>query len=227
MAPRSVQWPPYVRVAPWSLTAGGLVWNALDPTDYWGDPMLAAAAVLAGALLVLRDTVAVGVANVLGILVLSTRDGSIGTRAGYLELGNTVFAALLGVAVNRVVARHGRRLARVRSVAEAAQRAVLPQPPPRVGRLSVAACYRAAQDEALIGGDAYALQSTPYGVRGLIADVRGKGLHAVGAVSVLLGAFREGSHRLPGLAALADALEDSLLRESERMSSGGLRVLAA
>ncbi|MEV7185970.1 PP2C family protein-serine/threonine phosphatase [Kitasatospora sp. NPDC093102] len=218
MAPRSVQWPPYVRVAPWLLTAAGLAWNALDPTDYWGDPLLAAAAVLAGALLALRDTVAVGVANVLGILVLSTQDGSIGTRAGHLELANTVFAALLGIWVNRVIARHGRRLARVRSVAEAAQRAVLPEPPPRVGRLSVAACYRAAQDEALIGGDAYALQVTPYGVRGLIADVRGKGLHAVGVVSVLLGAFREDSHRLPDLAALADALEGSLRRESERMS---------
>ncbi|MGW3076081.1 PP2C family protein-serine/threonine phosphatase [Kitasatospora sp. NPDC001132] len=218
MAPRSVQWPPYVRVAPWLLTAGGLVWNALEPTDYWGDPLLAAAAVLAGALLALGDTVAVGAANVLGILVLSTQDGSLGTGAGYLELANTAFAALLGIWVNRVVDRHGRRLARVRSVAEAAQRAVLPEPPARVGRLSVAACYRAAQDEALIGGDAYALQVTPYGVRGLIADVRGKGLHAVGAVSVLLGAFREDSHRLPDLSALADALEDSLLRESERMS---------
>ncbi|MFE4518019.1 PP2C family protein-serine/threonine phosphatase [Kitasatospora sp. NPDC056783] len=218
MAPRSEQWPPYVRAAPWLLTVGGLVWNSLDPADYWGDPMLAAAAVLAGALLSLRDTVAVAVANVLGILLLSARDGSIGTGAGYLELANTAFAALLGIGVNRVVARHGRRLERVRSVAEAAQRAVLPEPPARVGRLSVAADYRAAQDEALIGGDAYALQVTPYGVRGLIADVRGKGLHAVGAVSVLLGAFREGSHRAPDLAALADALEDSLLREIERMS---------
>ncbi|MFE4972427.1 PP2C family protein-serine/threonine phosphatase [Kitasatospora sp. NPDC056651] len=218
MAPRSEQWPPYVRAAPWLLTVGGLVWNALDPADYWGDPMLAAAAVLAGALLSLRDTVAVAVANVLGILLLSARDGSIGTGAGFLELANTAFAALLGIGVNRVVARHGRRLERVRSVAEAAQRAVLPEPPARVGRLSVAADYRAAQDEALIGGDAYALQATPYGVRGLIADVRGKGLHAVGAVSVLLGAFREDSHRMPDLAGLADALEDSLLREVERMS---------
>ncbi|MFF7994385.1 PP2C family protein-serine/threonine phosphatase [Kitasatospora xanthocidica] len=218
MPPRSEQWPPYVRVAPWLLITGGLVWNALAPADYWGDPLLAAAAVLAGALLWLRDTVAVGVAVVTGILVLSTQDGSIGTRDGYLELANTAFAALLGVGVNRVVARHGQRLERVRSVAEAAQRAVLPEPPRRVGRLAVAACYRAAQDEALIGGDAYALQVTPYGVRGLIADVRGKGLHAVGAVSVLLGAFREDSHRVADLAALADALEDSLLREADRLS---------
>ncbi|MFE6054854.1 PP2C family protein-serine/threonine phosphatase [Kitasatospora sp. NPDC056446] len=218
MPPRSVQWPPYVLVTPWLLIVGGLVWNSLDPADYWGDPMLAAAAVLAGALLSLRNTVAVGVANVTGILVLSVRDGSIGTQDGYLELVNTAFAALLGIGVNRVVARHGRRLERVRSVAEAAQRAVLPEPPGRVGELSVAACYRAAQDEALIGGDAYALQATPYGVRALIADVRGKGLHAVGAVSVLLGAFREGSHRIPDLAALADALEDALLREADQLS---------
>lgn len=218
MAPRSAQWPPYVRVAPWSLIVGGLVWNALEPTAYWGDPLLAAAAVLAGALLTLRDTVAVAVANVTGILLLSARDGSIGTRAGYLELFNTLFAALLGVGVNRVVSRHGRRLARVRSVAEAAQRAVLPAPPGRVGELEVAACYRAAQDEALIGGDAYALQATPYGVRVLIADVRGKGLHAVGAVSVLLGAFREESHRAPDLVVLADGLEHSLTRESAQLS---------
>ena len=200
MAQKSVRWPPYVRVAPWLLIVGGLVWNSLDPSDYWGDPLLAAAAVLSGALLTLRDTVAVGVANVTGILVLSLRDGSLGTQDGYLELVNTAFAAVLGVGVNLVVARHGRRLARVRSVAEAAQRAVLPEPPRWVAGLEVAACYRAAQDEALIGGDAYALQDTPYGVRVLIADGRGKGLHAVGAVSVLLGAFREDAHREPDLA---------------------------
>ncbi|MFD8704791.1 PP2C family protein-serine/threonine phosphatase [Kitasatospora sp. NPDC059648] len=214
MAQKSAQWPPYVRAAPWLLIVGGLVWNSLDPSDYWGDPLLAAAAVLSGALLTLHDTVAVGVANVTGILVLALRDGSIGTQDGYLELVNTAFAALLGVGVNRVVVRHGRRLARVRSVAEAAQRAVLPEPPGRVAGLEVAACYRAAQDEALIGGDAYALQATPHGVRVLMADVRGKGLNAVGAVSVLLGAFREDAHREPDLRALADALERTLVRES-------------
>ncbi|MQS15593.1 serine/threonine-protein phosphatase [Streptomyces kaniharaensis] len=214
MAPMSAQWPRYLRVAPWLLIAGGLLWNALDIVDYWGDPMLAAASVLAGALLSLRDTVAVGAASVVGILVLSARDGTIGTKDGYLELVNTLFAALLGVWLNRVIARHGRRLAAVRSVAEAAQRAVLPAPPPRAGRLSVAACYRAAQTEALIGGDAYALQETPYGVRVLIADVRGKGLPAVAAVSVLLGAFRENASRVADLLGLADALEQALVRES-------------
>lgn len=214
VATLSTQWPRYVRLAPWLLVIGGLVWDSLATADYWGDPMMAAASVLAGALLPLRDTVAVGAAISAGVLVLTSRDGTLGTTAGWLELANTVFAALIGIWVNRVIARHGRRLAVVRSVAEAAQQAVLPAPPDRVGPLAVAACYRAAQTEALIGGDAYAVQETPFGVRLLIADVRGKGLRAVAAVSVLLGAFRENAERATDLPALADALEHSLARES-------------
>ncbi|MBO1419877.1 serine/threonine-protein phosphatase, partial [Streptomyces sp. FH025] len=107
MARSSEQWPPYVRAAPWLLIVGGLVWNSLDPSDYWGDPLLAAAAVLAGTLLTLGDVVAVAVANVAGVLVLSVRDASFGTQDGFLELVNTAFVGLLGIAVNRVVAWHG------------------------------------------------------------------------------------------------------------------------
>ncbi|WP_354644668.1 PP2C family protein-serine/threonine phosphatase [Kitasatospora camelliae] len=210
----SSPWPRYVRLAPWLLIVGGLVWDSLEPADYWGDPMLAAASVLAGSLFSLRETLAVGAASVAGVLVLTARDDSIGTRAGYLELANTLFAALLGVWVNRVIARHGRTLATVRSVAEAAQQAVLPAPPERLGQLSIAACYRAAQTEALIGGDAYAVVRTSLGVRMLIADVRGKGLQAVSVVSVLLGAFRENAHRAEDLPALAEGLEQALARES-------------
>lgn len=117
-----------------------------------------------------------------------------------------------------MVARYGRHLDVVRTVAEAAQRAVLPAPPERIGPLAIAARYQAAQSEARIGGDAYAVQRTPFGVRLLIADVRGKGLGAVSAVSVLLGAFREAAEEEPDLATLADRMERALLRESEHTS---------
>ncbi|MFI9269649.1 PP2C family protein-serine/threonine phosphatase [Kitasatospora sp. NPDC052896] len=217
MASISTQWPRYVRFAPSVLIVAGLVWDALAPKDYWGDPMIAAACVTAGALLSLRHTVAVGTTIVVGILVLTFLDGSLGRPAGYLELGNTLFAALIGVGVNRVVARHGRHLAVMRSVAEAAQRAVLPTPPERIGPLAVAACYRAAQTEALIGGDAYAVQSSPHGTRMLIADVRGKGLGAVSVVSVLLGAFREAAEEAADLAELAGQLEHALVREAAQL----------
>ncbi|MEU5211659.1 PP2C family protein-serine/threonine phosphatase [Streptomyces sp. NPDC020742] len=204
--------------APGVLVAGGLVWNALSPQDYWGDPMLTAASVTAGALLSLRHTVAVGVVIVVGVFALTVKDGTADTVVGHLELFNTVFAALMGVGVNRVIARHGRHLGVVRMVAEAAQRAVLPEPPRRIGPLAVAACYQAAQSEARIGGDAYAVQRTPFGVRLLIADVRGKGMGAVSAVSVLLGAFREAAEVEAELPALADRMERALLRESEQTS---------
>ncbi|MEU8914299.1 PP2C family protein-serine/threonine phosphatase [Streptomyces nigrescens] len=214
----SPRWPRYVEFAPSVLVAGGLVWDAFSPADYWGDPMLTAASVTAGALLSLRHTLVIGAAIVGGVFALTVKDGTAGDIVGYLELINTLFAALMGVGVNRVITRHGRRLDVVRSVAEAAQRAVLPAPPERIGPLSIAARYQAAQSEARIGGDAYAVQRTPFGVRLLIADVRGKGLGAVSAVSVLLGAFREAAEEEPDLATLADRMERALLRESEHTS---------
>ncbi|MGW3008119.1 PP2C family protein-serine/threonine phosphatase [Streptomyces sp. NPDC001219] len=214
----SPRWPRYVEFAPSVLVAGGLVWDAFSPADYWGDPMLTAASVTAGALFSLRHTVAIGIAIVGGVFALTVKDGTAGDIVGYLELINTLFAALMGVGVNRVIARHGRHLDVVRTVAEAAQRAVLPAPPERVGPLAIAARYQAAQSEARIGGDAYAVQRTPFGVRLLIADVRGKGLGAVSAVSVLLGAFREAAEEEPDLPTLADRMERALLRESENTS---------
>jgi serine phosphatase RsbU (regulator of sigma subunit) len=146
------------------------------------------------------------------------KDGTAGGGVGHLELANTLFAALIGVGVNRVIARHGRHLDVVRMVAEAAQLAVLPAPPERIGPLAVAARYQAAQSEARIGGDAYAVQRSPYGVRLLIADVRGKGLGAVSAVSVLLGAFREAAEQEPELTGLAERLERAWLRAGEYLT---------
>ncbi|MCX4744121.1 serine/threonine-protein phosphatase [Kitasatospora sp. NBC_01287] len=216
MASISLPPPRNLRLVPWVLVVGGLIWNFLAPADYWGDPMLAAAVVAAGALLSLGDTVAVGAAVFLGILVLTAKDGSIGNDDGYLELANTLFTVSVGIWINRIAARYGRQLRRVQSVARAAQLAVLPLPPSQVGPLTVATRYSAAQTEALIGGDAYAVQETPFGVRVLIADVRGKGLKAVAAVSVLLGAFREAAQQALDLVAVADAVESTLIREAER-----------
>lgn len=208
--------PEPVSFAPATLIVAGITWNVLSPEQYWGDPMLAASVVVAGALLSLPHTFAAGAAIVLVELALTVKDGYFGHVVGALTLTNAVFTALVGLGVNRVIARHGRRLEAMRSVAEAAQRAVLPEPPARIGALAIAAVYQAAQIEALIGGDAYAVQDTPYGTRLLIADVRGKGLGAVGVVSVLLGTFREAADRAPDLVVLAEHLERALLKEAAR-----------
>ncbi|WP_234430636.1 PP2C family protein-serine/threonine phosphatase [Streptomyces sp. NRRL F-4489] len=200
---------------PAAMILAGALWNALSPRAYWGDYLLVSAVTVAGALLPLWHTIAAGAAIVLVETALLYAGGYLRNAAATsIELANLAFTALIAIGVNRVVARHGRRLERVRSVAEAAQRAVVPQPPARVGPLAVAAVYKAAQIEALIGGDAYAVQETPFGTRLLIADVRGKGMGAVGAVAVLLGTFRVEADQAPDLAVLAGTLERALLKEA-------------
>ncbi|UWS70199.1 PP2C family protein-serine/threonine phosphatase [Streptomyces noursei] len=217
MDPSSTRWPRYVSFLPTTMIVCGILWNLLSPREYWGDYLLVAAVTVAGALLSLRHTIVAGVAVVAVEAALLFAGGYLGNvTATAIELANLAFTGLIAVGVNRVVARHGRRLATVRSVAEAAQRAVLPPPPARVGPLAVAALYKAAQIEALIGGDAYAVQDTPYGTRLLIADVRGKGMGAVGVVAVLIGAFRVEADQAPDLAALARRLERALLKEGAR-----------
>ncbi|MER5627243.1 PP2C family protein-serine/threonine phosphatase [Streptosporangium sp. NPDC002544] len=214
MNPLTTSWPRYVSFIPAAMIVVGTVLNVLSPRYYWGDYLLGAAVVTAGALLSLRHTFAVAAAIVLIQLALLIKDGYFGHVVGTLSLISAVFTALVGLGVNRVVTSHSRRLEVVRSVAEAAQRAVLPAPPARIGPLAVAALYKAAQIEALIGGDAYAVQETPYGTRLLIADVRGKGLGAVGTVAVLLGAFREAADQAADLVLLAERMERALVKEA-------------
>ncbi len=69
---------------------------------------------------------------------------------------------------------------------------------------------------ASIGGDLYAVQDTPYGVRLVVGDVRGKGMGAVAAVAVLIGAFREAAEQEASLEAVAQRLDRALAREAVR-----------
>ncbi|WKX69190.1 PP2C family protein-serine/threonine phosphatase [Streptomyces sp. XD-27] len=108
--------------------------------------------------------------------------------------------------------RRERVLAAVRSVAEAAQHALLKPVPATVGRFQVAVRYSAAAAEARIGGDLYALVPTPYGVRLIVGDVRGKGLPAVGTAALVLGVFREAAYDEPDLLDVVDRIERSLAR---------------
>ncbi|MFF0160724.1 PP2C family protein-serine/threonine phosphatase [Streptomyces sp. NPDC005263] len=108
--------------------------------------------------------------------------------------------------------RRERVLAAVRSVAETAQHALLKPVPATVGPFQAAVRYSAAAAEARIGGDLYALIPTPYGVRLIVGDVRGKGLPAVGTAALVLGVFREAAHDEPDLLAVVDRIERSLAR---------------
>jgi len=100
----------------------------------------------------------------------------------------------------------------IASVAEAAQHALMHPPAPRVGDVRLAVRYVSAADAAQIGGDLYSVLETPYGVRALIGDVRGKGLAAVQTSAVVLGAFREAAFDEGGLGCVASRVDTSVAR---------------
>ncbi|WP_171145548.1 PP2C family protein-serine/threonine phosphatase [Streptomyces sp. S3(2020)] len=174
-------------------------------------PLLAAGPALAATTSGPREVLCVGLlAAVLGA-TLGTRDGVPGQEL------TAVLSALAAVtlASGLASALRGRRervLAAVRSVAEAAQHVLLKPVPATVGPFQVAVRYSAAAAEARIGGDLYALVPTPYGVRLIVGDVRGKGLPAVGTAALVLGVFREAAYDEPDLLAVVDRIERSLAR---------------
>lgn len=86
--------------------------------------------------------------------------------------------------------RQSQRLTEVSRVAAAAQQAILSPPPPELGPLRLSARYVSAAEEAQVGGDLYEVVAREDRVRVLIGDVRGKGLSAVRAATIVLGGFR-------------------------------------
>lgn len=142
---------------------------------------------------------------------LGIRDGVPGSELAAVlsALGAVTLASALASSLR---GRREQVLAAVRSVAEAAQHALLTPIPETVGPFRVAVRYSAAAAEARIGGDLYALVSTPYGVRLIVGDVRGKGLPAVGTAALVLGVFREAAYDEPDLLAVVGRIERSLAR---------------
>lgn len=135
-------------------------------------------------------------------------------RPGDTDLLTVTFVAVLSVFVSYVRSRRDAQLDLERTVAEAAQHAVVPPLPERVGPVRCAGLYRAAQRGTLVGGDFFDVRDGPYGVRAVMGDVQGHGLSAVATVASLLGAFREAVLDQPHLAAVAARLDRRLLVDS-------------
>lgn len=131
-----------------------------------------------------------------------------------IRIGFVVAATLLGVAVSRARLRSSDRMRRLASVADVAQQAILRPLPAMVGPYSCASTYQSATTEASIGGDLVEVLSTPFGVRVVVGDVRGKGMDAVRLAGRVLGSFREVGHTVPDLPTLARALDRAVRRDA-------------
>jgi serine phosphatase RsbU (regulator of sigma subunit) len=177
-------------------------------------PLLAVPPALAGiGAATVRRPLGYGAVSLLAAIAIAAKPTQ---YAGWLP-GATIFTVVVITAVatvgTAVSVRQEQRIAEVSSVAEAAQRAVLRPPPPRLGPLGFDVVYVAAAAEAKVGGDLYeAVATSQHGIRVIIGDVRGKGLGAVELATDVLGMFREQAHDACTLAELATRLDAGLGR---------------
>lgn len=162
---------------------------------------------------------AAGTAVFAGIVLLLLGVHSLGVaNARSTDLATVAVVGVLSVVIAWVRQRRDAQLVSVRTVAEAAQLAVLPPVPERVGPVRCSGLYRAAQHGTLVGGDLYDVRAGPHGVRALVGDVQGHGLAAVGTVAALLGAFREAVIDDAGLGAVAARLDRRLVADAAAAS---------
>ncbi|MFB6714392.1 MULTISPECIES: PP2C family protein-serine/threonine phosphatase [unclassified Streptomyces] len=182
------------------------------PQDIHLGPLLVIAPALTASFAGPLPTGGIGVLAVAAQAYIGQHIGTLSSRNILVQIIAIALLSVLTVLFALIRERRGRQLARVRSVAEAAQHVLLWPLPDRIGPLRVASLYLAAEDEALIGGDLYAATRVEGGTRVMIGDVRGKGLAAIGEAALLLGAFREAAHQHTGLPELAAALEQSVTR---------------
>jgi Stage II sporulation protein E (SpoIIE) len=189
----------------------------------WGEapmlaPLLAVPPALAGiGASTVRRPLVYGLVSLLATIVIALKPTE---YAGWLPPA-TIFTVVIITAVatagTAINVRQERRIATMASVAEAAQRAVLRPPPPRIGPLGFDVAYVAAAAEAKVGGDLYeAVATVDHGIRVIMGDVRGKGLGAVELAADVLGMFRELAHDACTLAELATRLDTGLGRDLGR-----------
>ncbi|MFD9518119.1 PP2C family protein-serine/threonine phosphatase [Streptomyces sp. NPDC059979] len=158
-------------------------------------PLLVATPALAAVTLGPKGTlVAAGVA-----VGVSVTTATYNQAWGGQQVYTNFLALFLVTAASFITSRAARtrresELNQVRRIATAAQEVLLRPVPDRLGPVHAASMYLAAEKGAQIGGDLYDAVQTRYGVRMIVGDVRGKGLPAVRAAAVVLGAFREAVH---------------------------------
>ncbi|MEU3454913.1 PP2C family protein-serine/threonine phosphatase [Micromonospora sp. NPDC006766] len=156
---------------------------------------------------------------VLGVGILATAIGAAfalteptTSLVSAVNVAAVALATAIASAVAAVRQRQAEKIAELSRLASVAQQAVLRPIGPQVGTLAVAARYISSTARAEIGGDLYEAMDTPYGVRMIIGDVRGKGLDAVRLASIVLGSYRHVAYERADLRAVVTDLDRAVAR---------------
>jgi len=173
--------------------------------------LLAAVPFLTAVFVPWREVLAVGaLATAVGILFGSLPDGL--TMQTSVNITGIMLSTAIAAVAGTLRAKQAERLVEMSRLASVAQTAVLQPLGPRVGPLAVAGRYISASAAAVIGGALYEALDTPYGVRMIIGDVRGKGLDAVRLASIVLGSYRHVAYERPDLGEVVADLDRAVSR---------------
>ncbi|WP_405977049.1 PP2C family protein-serine/threonine phosphatase [Streptomyces sp. NBC_00158] len=207
-----------VRLSPVILTVVIASLAYTTPPEMAFSRLLPAAPALAAAMWPVLPTVLLGTVCLLLMIGLSLVFPDLGTWWTAAGIIAVTVAAAYG---SHLRLQRERTLFQVRLVADAAQQVVLSPMPRRFGDVAIESLYLAAAAEARIGGDFYEVADTPYGVRLLIGDVRGKGLPAVGAAAAIVNAFREAAYDETDMVAVARRMDASSTRYNAAFPADG------
>nr|WP_203184406.1 PP2C family protein-serine/threonine phosphatase [Streptomyces pratensis] len=195
------------------LTVVVVVLDALAGNDLPLVPLTVVLPALASVFCTVRQTAAVAVWVTL--VVVGSRIASAGPFWDVVSLiGFTALASALGVVACAARIRHAVEVARLRSAVVALQRQILRPLPITTRQVCAHGLYEPMEEDRFVGGDIYEVVQSPHGTRVIIGDVQGKGLPAIGAGFAALGAFREAAVREPDLTAVAEAVEDAVVRHN-------------
>ncbi|AVH54657.1 MULTISPECIES: PP2C family protein-serine/threonine phosphatase [Streptomyces] len=168
----------------------------LSPAHFlYTGPVLTATPALAAVTMGPKGTLSTACLALAVSVTTATYNHAWGTQQVYTNFMAILVVSVASVMTSWAIATRRRiELDQVRRIAVAAQEVILRPVPARLGPVRAASLCLAAETGAQVGGDLYEAVQTRYGVRLIVGDVRGKGLNAMRAVAVVLGAFREAVH---------------------------------
>ncbi len=127
-----------------------------------------------------------------------------------VRLVNVGVIGAASVLISAVRIRREQQIGRLTTLADVAQRAVLPVLPAHARSTDIAVRYQSAAEDAVIGGDLYDCYHSRTHTRVLLGDVRGKGLGAVEQAARVIRAFRQAAAIQAEVNAVAEDMSDYL-----------------
>ena len=174
-------------------------------------PLFALSPLIACAVLPTRRTAVFAAAAVVAAIGAGVWNDTAGSAQHVVRVVDVALIGAAAVTVSFVRVRRESQLVRLATLAEVAQKAVLPVLPAHARRTDIAVRYQSAGEDTLIGGDLYDCYHSRNHTRFLIGDVRGKGIEAVEQAARVIRAFRQAAAIQPDIGSVAEDMSDYLV----------------